>query len=582
MTEDQQRSRRWRQWSALGVLAATTLLYLWPNLTYYAAHGTRFFPATSFDEDYYAALAVSTAVGRGLTINPLLGRASPSAALGTEALQFAPRLVTAGLVRVFGLGLAFGIISLVVPILVFLLVYRLSLSLARSHLWALASACGLLLLPFYLPPLHATANWILHLGFGHSSAEAPFLGGVRYTRRYNPALSAIVFYAFLLAHWRAMERRSVRWAIAAGLLGGSLFYCYVFFALSGLMSACLWTAFTLIYFRESVRVAVAGIAVQLALAGPFFYFLLSGMRSLQSGFAIPSRTPWWPWTDVLAVLLPLAVLFYFRGLTRTPVWLLTVCIAPILCMNAQVLTRMSVEPWHYNAYVGLPLGIFLFCVVCGNLLPPARHTHRVAGMAMVLLALAAGIFAQRRTADFVKQSLPETAPDRLRPVFDQIRQRAGMEDVILAGDDVASGPWLVAATGRPVFDSFYIASFPPADPTEYRRRALCYYYLDGDDEKAFLAGPANEARSLLYAPEGFRYWFYSNLWTDEVKRERAGEFGECLRNPAGCCLPQYRADWLIESKNKPLDRVRLDEFYDVEPVFADDRFSLSRLARKNR
>jgi hypothetical protein len=568
--------------SVFVLLAATALLYSWPNFAYYAAHGTRFFPATSFDEDYYAALAVSTAAGRGLTVNPLLGRTSPSAGLGTEGLQFVPRFVTAGLVRLFGLGLAFGIISLVVPIFVFLFAYRLSLSLARSHIWALASACGLLLLPFYLPPLHATASWLIHFFSPRGSAEAPFLGGVRYTRRYNPALSAVVFYAFLLVHWRAAKKRSVGLAIAAGLLGGLLFYCYIFFALSGLVMACIWAAAAFILFRDSLRSAIAGVGVQIFVAAPFFYLMLSGMHSFKNGFAIPSRTPWWPWTDILAIVVPLIVLFLYRRLTETPVWLLAVSVAPILCMNVQVLTGMSVEPWHYDAYIVVPLGIFVFSVVCGELLPSSLVIGRVAGVAVVALAITAGITAQHKTVRSLKQYSTAIAPDRLRPIFDQIRQKAGAEDVILVGDDVASGPWVVAATGRQVFDSFYVASFPPADPTEYRARALCYYWLDGYDQNTFLAGPASEARSLLYATEGFRYWFYPRLWTDEIKQARAREFSDCLRNPTGCCLPRYRADWIIESAQRPLDRGRLTQLFYVNPVFSENGYSLAKLARKSR
>jgi hypothetical protein len=562
------------------LLLAVVFLYSWSDLRYWSAHGTAYFPATSFDEDYYAALAVSTAAGRGLTVNPLLGNASPTAAVGTETLQFVPRLIAAAFVRSFGLGVGFGLLNIVVPACLFVILYALSRKLCCSHTWSLASACAVLLLAYYIPPLHAAANWLVHYVRQDSLAVFPPAGALRYTRRYNPALSSVIFYSFLLVHWFAFQKRSVRLAVLAGFLGAVLFYCYIFFALTGLVLTCLCFALTCFLFRESCRVASTILAVQLVLSVPFFWILLRGLHHLEGGFAVSTRAPWWPWTDVLALLFPLIILFLFRRSSLRLAWLAAMCTAPVICMNQQLLTGMSVEPWHFDTYLVVPLGILVFCVACGDLLHHVRLPGSLLACLVILIAIIAGLLADRTTVRMIAESPGNFAPYRLQPVFDALRSKAGKDDVILVGIGVSSDPWVVAATGRPVFDSFYLASFPAADASEYRRRALCSYWLEGDDEQSFRAAAVDHARSRLYSAEGFRFWFYPELWTDKVKAERLAEFNECLRKPSSCCLPQFRANWLIESSEKPMDHFRLSRFYSVSPVYSAGDFTLSRLERK--
>ena len=160
-----------------------------------------------------------------------------------------------------------------------------------------------------------------------------------------------------------------------------------------------------------------------------------------------------------------------------------------------------------------------------------------------------------------------------------IKANTASTDVLLIGDNVASAQWMVAAAGRPVFVAFYVASFPSKTPGEYRLRGDCYYWLNGYTEAQFMGGPANNARSYVYAPEGFRYWFYPNLLTDEVKKLRTQEFDGCLSNPQGCCAPEFRADWLVESVNSPFDRNRLSQLYQVSPAENVGEFRISRLQR---
>src|SRR5207302_5301342 len=122
--------------------------------------------------------------------------------VGPETLAFLPRLASAFLIRLLGLGISFSVIGFLAPFIIFLLAYTLLKDITRNSLWSLAGAFGLLLLPYYLAPLVNTAKIAASLFVSGPHLKLN-LSGLAYSRRYNPALSAVAFYAFLWLHWKA-------------------------------------------------------------------------------------------------------------------------------------------------------------------------------------------------------------------------------------------------------------------------------------------------------------------------------------------------------------------------------------------
>ncbi len=563
----------------LGLALLVSTIYLSPTLAYWrSTHSTAYFPITSYDEDYYAALAATIASGKRLGDHPFLADPGPARGIGNETLMFLPRLAAAGLVKLLGLGKAFAAISIIVPLLLFLFIYHLVEEVSGSPWWALAGACGVLLLPYYLPPLSAVGRSLAHPFAGRSALAGSLPEGFRYGRRYNPALSAILFYAFLLLHWKAAKATRLSAQITCGIVGGALFYAYYFFAAGAFVISALWAASCAIAHRDRLRAAMTVLLAQGILAVPFLFLTWRSLGLYEAAFSQRMHSPWLPTTDILAAAIPVVTLRVLRGASLPASWLATLAAGPILAMNTQVVTGIRVEPWHFDTYLVVPLSVLSLCAVCAMLL---RRTQwlgaRTAAAAFVIVSLGAGCMTARGAVRSTGQFGPN--PAAVDGLVRAIRAMTSETDVLLVGDQVTSPVWMVAATGRPVFVSFYVASFPTSMPGGYRRRGLCYYWLNGYNESEFMNGPASDSRSYVYAPEGFRYWFYPELLTSSVKRLHGDEFMGCSSDPQGCCPPELRADWLVESVRSPFDRGRLSQLYSVSPAASVGEFRISRLAR---
>lgn len=566
-------------WRIIGCLAVLTgLIYLYPTALYWTHHSSRYFPSTTYDEDYYAALASTTANGRPLTANPFLENYPARGRIGNEALMFLPRLATAGLIRATNLGIAFGAISFLSAFLIFPFVWAIVRDHTRSELWGYAGACGLLLLPFYLPPLAVLARSLVDLFHHGGGFKLDFEGGARYGRRYNPALSAILFYVFLWLHWKAVETGRRSKAVFAGVVGGLLCYAYLFFAVTGALISLLWVMAAL-WKKHSPRESLLLFGVQSCVALPFLVIILRNAGMYGNAFLNMTHAPFFPTTDILAALAPVTALVFLRGLGRNELWLCAVVLGSILAMNSQVITGVSIEPWHYDTYLVIPLSLLAVCITCPALLLHWPRISRTLGVVIVALAILLGFAGQSHALDN-SPIVAAAYPDALDSLYKEIRATTASTGVLLIGEDVGTASWMVAATGRPVFVSFYAASYPERSPNEYRKRALCYYWLKGYDAAGFASGPASDDRSYVYSPEGFRYWFHSLAFTDQVKQARTQEFQSCLGNPRSCCQADLRADWLVESSAAPFDRSRITELYLIGDETKVGNYQISSLHRR--
>src|SRR2546425_2243675 len=566
----------------LALALLTGLIYFFPTLVYWTRNPVAYFSVTAPDEDYYAAVASSTAAGKWFSANPFLADQEHAHGVGPETLAFLPRFASAFLIRLFGLGISFSVIGFLAPFVIFLLAYTLLNSITRNSLWGLAGAFGLLLLPYYLAPLVYTAKTItsLFVSSPHLKMVLPQVAyHLAYSRRYNPALSAVAFYAFLWLHWRAASSGRRISALAAGFIGGLLFYCYFYFAVGACSIAGLWALTCFLGARERLRAAALVVFIQVLVGIPFLILVFQNMTRYKTAFAQEIHTPFLQWPHILATVLAVALVFLTKESSVVKFWLTAVGVAPVIAMNQQVLTGLSVEPLHFTPFLVGPLSSFILCAGAAGFLPEKLRVSRIAALGFIVVAISFGGTAQLTVAS--SWVLKGNNVAQLDSVFRTIRSSTSPSDVLLLGPDVTSPSWAVAATQRPVFAANYMGSFPSNDPMEYRRRGLCYYWLLGYDLKGFEGGPASDALSLVYTPEGFTYLFYPQLLTQEVKDAKVAEFRTCLEDPRSCCRPEYRASWLVESNAAPFDRARLMELFWVAAATHVGGYEIARLERRS-
>ncbi len=568
-----ERARAWsKRLGVAGLALLVGLVYFWPSLVFHSSQRWSSFPRYAMDEEYYGVLAASTARGEPLTGNPYLRQPQGAAKRGSEAITFVPRLVTGGMVWLLGVGPAFAVLAILPPVLLWCLLYALVKRIGSSAAWAAATATAMLLLPYWAAPLvnlaKDTANSLLSTHF--VVHQMPALG---YVRRFNPVLSTIPFYGFLWLHYRGAESGRTAWQWTAAVVGGLLFYCYFFFAATAALFAGGWWLVERVRRPGHARRLFGPLCLHAALAGPFFNWSLQNFGDYQASNTINSHHAYLPWPHIAAMLIPMAGLLWCASrLGERCLWLATLGGAALLAMNQHVLTGIHIEPWHFDAYVVAPLSTLLAGALVG--LWWRRSTSRamtLAAAAVVLVALAHGAGVQAVTAARVQSE--ESAAD-FEGLLALVQGQAGREDVVLT---YAAGPlpsWVVMHTGRPVYVSPFLGFLPVADRREYRERALCYYWLKGSDEQQFEAEAIERHFSVLYNPEGSRYWFFPQLLTEDIKEGLRAEYRACAAAPETCCRPSYRLDWIAEVPGFRIDRERLGRLFEVRREIGGDKCRL--------
>lgn len=555
-------SKKW----IVALAGLTALIYLFPTLLYHRNHSWDYFPRYSYDEEYYAVLAKSTAAGEALTANPYLAGHEQDQLRSSESITFLPRYAAAALVRELGVGRGYAAILLIVPLALWGLIYSLVRRLGGDALWAAAAGCGVLLLPYLLSPLVLTAKNLAALAIHGSWFGANAELQIHYLKRYNPALSAIAFYGFLSFHWRGAQRASRGGDWIAAVCGGLLFYCYFFFAVVALAFSALWTVYRVAANPKDWLAAGAPLAAQLVISIPFVVWSLQNMRHYRESMSVPVRAPYLPWPHLAALVLAMAVVaFSGRAHLEPPrIWLLLLGLAALLALNQHVVTGLHVEPWHFDAYVVAPFTLLIFCAAMGMRESAASgRAGTVLACGMIALALAHGASLQLFNARRI--GAEENAADHAR-LFRGVREAAQASDVVLADAGSPLPSWLVLHTGRHVYVSQFLAFLPVPDRQELRERALCYYWLRGDDRAGFEAEGVNNTFSVLYNPEGSRYWFFPQLLTPEVREARIREYEACGRDPESCCRRDRKINWIAETGAVRFNRARIARLFAIERI----------------
>jgi hypothetical protein len=362
----------------------------------------------------------------------------------------------------------------------------------------------------------------------------------------------------------------------AALLGGLLFYCYFFFGVFALAFAFLWTlAAHALGKQQGWQISAGLLALQALVAIPFCRWALQSMSTFEA-VTVRSHEPYLPWPHILAMFLAVVLLgAALPSLAR--LWLVVLGLCAFGVVNQHVLTGLYVEPWHFDAYVLAPLSGMVMCGALGLLharWPELRRPSVLLASGVMLVSVSVGGLVQTSKSlriGWMEQPWQEQAR------FDFIRGHTAPDDSLLLADSNAAAPsWLVAFTGRRVYVGRHMGFQAARDKTDYRRRAICLYWLRGAPEEEFRA--ATEAPwSLLYTPEGSVYGFHPHLLTDEVKASMMAEWQKAARSPRMYCRADFRVDALLESGAWRFDPSRVEQIFEVTSSVQSGAFRLQRV-----
>lgn len=497
MLQFDDRRARWR----FGLLSAAivTLIAVAPQLFFCFSRGSQWngaYAQTHGDESIYASYLNALVDGRPRRNNPYSGRDdSPDRPVAESylSLQFIPPLLISKTARFLHISTAKAFIALtgIGAFASALAVFWLLALLIEDYRIA---AVGVLVVL-----LASSANLVIEylLRIEDSNNYLPFL------RRYLPAASFPILFLYCGLTWRmltvARKRVAAVYALGAGALFGVLVFSYVYhwsFAL--VWTVCLAGIWLLVRppERRSViaRLAILATCVVAALAP---YLLMASRLGDTTGevlFLAASRAPdLFRLTEILglAILVITGLLISReRVQAREPAVIFTLACAltPFLLFNQQVLTGRSLQPFHYEVFIGsytTVLAAFVTAVLCCRSLALTRPA-----LARALLAtLAVGAILSgcaEATLMSRRQRKGSLLADEARPALLRLAAiaretadgRLDTKSVVYAPNFVVAGA--VATTApQPVLWAQYLFVFPDVTLEEDKERLAEFLYYKG-------------------------------------------------------------------------------------------------------
>jgi hypothetical protein len=330
-----------------------------------------------------------------------------------------------------------------------------------------------------------------------SNNYLPFL------RRYLPAASFPLLFLYCGLTWRmlavARKRVAAMYALGAGALFGVLVFSYVYhwsFAL--VWTVCLAGIWLLVRPQERwpaiSRLAILATCIVAVLAP---YLLLASRLGAATGevlFMAASHAPdLFRLTEILALaILAITGLLISRGRVqaREPAVIFTLACAltPFLLFNQQILTGRSLQPFHYEVFIGsytTVLAAFVTAILCYRSLVITR----TALARTLLVALAVGaILSGSAEATLMSrhQRKGNLFADEARPALLRLaalaRETAGgrldTKSVVYAPNFVVTGAVPTTAP-QPVLWAQYLFVFPDVSLKEDKERLAQFLYYKG-------------------------------------------------------------------------------------------------------
>lgn len=309
-------------------------------------------------------------------------------------------------------------------------------------------ALVVLVLSFSVRTIYNGAQAIFHSGL-HST----FTDTLQAARNPHPNMSFPLFLAACLSLGIALYRGSDRYASLAGILGGLLFYTYVYYAIPWSGCVALVTLATLVMWRDRLRESIISLVTTALIGLPFLLWTKAANRT--HGYAYRSARLGMLHSHGVTLLAKEQTVFWFcaigfcslvwgvcrtrlagisdeaRQLTDTAV-LVCACAAlsAIAALNMQIFTGFNIQPEiHYPHMVIQPATIILITILSLTFTQRARarrSTRLSAGLFLALFAICA--------LEQISGAMNSAQAHRILPaegaLFSWLNQNTGPDDVV--------------------------------------------------------------------------------------------------------------------------------------------------------
>jgi hypothetical protein len=501
-----------------GLVAALlmALLSCWPQLDLWWTRGSHYQGACAyaqFDEDMYAAYLNGIIMGRPRRSDPSIElQANRRLEESFFSVQFAQPLLLAQVARATGLNtkMIFILLSPMVAFLSTLALFYLLILLTNDTRLAF---CGSLFILCFGTLAGRNGFVMLLSGLRMEDSGLPFL------RRYQPGLSFPLFFFFMLLTWLAVNQRN-RWgwlySISAGLgfaaLVFSYFYVWTAAAAWLFVFVMLWLS---AYYPEwkILLLRLSPIFIIVAVTLSVYALLLSRIAPTTAStqaLELIHAPDWQRGPEVIGavvlILLFLAVKKRFAQL-KSPLFLLilSLILHLFLLFNQQILTGRSLQPFHYEVFIGNYTALLALVLVLAVFKQRSGMGRSILSKRVCFWLCIAALFwgAIETMFNISRHRDLNLARDAFMPVTRRLTELA-----VAAGDNVNKRKVLFSP------DVFAVAGSTPG----YTPQAVLWVSY------ALFMPTLNEQQRL---ERFFQYSYYSGLSPEEMKKRlNEGRFAE--------------------------------------------------------
>lgn len=598
--------RKWR----FAVLPALAIAFvsLIPQIHFWMVRGTNWNGAYAIfqgDETYYSAYINALIDGRPRRNDPFTGQDDHPRSPMFESLfsiQFLPPYAIALSARMLGLSASssFIVLAAAIGFLASLSVFWLLVSVTNDSRFAGVGVFVVLC----LGAVAGGQGWI-----GLIVKTDALFAGQLYLRRYLPSAPFPLFFVFCVFVYQSLTINERRSAAVRALLAG-LTFCALVFSYFYLWTAAiawfvcigfLWLIVRRNDLRRTSQLLMIAATPMILGIGAYAYLLSNLPPQVDAAHVLTYthrpdllRTP-----EIIAAfaLLMLAVAIR-RGRcllhdSRTLIGA-SFALLPFLVFNQQVITGRSIQPYHYEVFIG-NYAVLIALVIIVKLFRP--HLSRRALITTVMLCLAWGVIEVNQ--QFKTRSTFDVNNDEMVPMFVRLKQLAstdGTWDGLRLNGRAAAlvfspqyGVARLLPTWAPQGSLLAPGSYPFQSLPQPQRKEWLYthMYYSGITNEAFreLLGGRTEDRPFAYFAKSTVFGneraqlFLGNaqpVRQDEIEHNVAdyGVFVETFSRDQALKRPLA---YVVTLTNDSFDFSRLDRWYERDSGEQVGLYTLYRL-----
>lgn len=469
---------------------------------------------------------------------------------------------------------------IILPVVVFLLIYSFVLLISRSRITALASASTFLL----------AESVLSYFGIKQILQGVSPDDFIRIARPVNPAMIYILFFGFLISFWLFYKKQKYRlwYGIISAVLLGLNFYNYFY-------------TWTYLYAFGSILVLIFLIQKKwketLKILGIFFGALLV---AIPYGINLYSATLYPSYADVglrngiiqtnaplfvgLTVILALIVflLWFPKDDKKRYFFGLALLLTPFVTMNQQLFTGKVLQVSHYHWFFHKPIAIIFVFIIIFYLLHKKKlfFYKKILAVLIIFASFAVGTFIQIHSYYKGTNDGGMVAIERQRygPVMNWLNENAEKEAVVLTNNEASH----MVVTYTPLNVFYHRAAMYSLSATQDRLLDVMFlfYRLRGIDKedvnKVFFAERGHISANIY----GMHYRELSGSYEaipDEEIEEIIDAYKETLSVPALDWieekLAKYEVEYIVwDRKSNPL--WQLEKFLFLKEMFTFDDISI--------